>query len=336
MKLNELKVGDQIDYKNHVGRKGYKSRTGTIIQITPKHITVQGAKYPDTILIRNITTGETAITAVNGELVKQPQVNEDEVLEKAVELAGTGLSIPEIAEKLSIQSGWLGKRLETTLRSRAYKVNEELHKQNRLDKAKQQGEGEDTMTVARKNKAEIMAKVKNLREQGMSMTKIAKVVDVPEGTLWSWAHKEKQQTPNPEPEKVGRQDPAQGKEEPAGTSVAEDVNEVKSDNYLKCDDCGELIEMEKSCLADPRNQQVNRPKVLCPECFLKYKLIPGFTEKDDNPIPYTPVDMKPAFINLDKFKVRWIRDVMYEEDLEPSVQLQIVGAIQGLQIPEVG
>jgi len=45
-------------------------------------------------------------------------------------------------------------------------------------------------------------------------------------------------------------------------------------------------------------------------------------------------EQKAPAVDFNKLKVRWIRDVMYEEGLDPSVQLQIIGAIQGLQIAQ--
>ena len=136
--------------------------------------------------------------------------------------------------------------------------------------------GEDTM--ARYNWNELWPKVLELQAQGKSVTDIAAELEIDRKVLTSKIYREEnKQTPTPEPEKVGRQDPVQENVE----SATEIIPELE---YLK--QTGK--EEEYGCPFDEPAFNPNPPEDN------------DFTAEDDEPIPYTPVENP---FDLNRFKI---------------------------------
>lgn len=197
MILPDLKVGDDIEYLNRLGKKRYKRKTGKIIQITPKHITIQGAKYPDTILINNLNTGEIVITEVNGKKVTKTRIDEKEILAKAMKLSDEGLTILEIADQLKVQSGWLGLKLDKALTERAMQEYKEQRKEKGSGvwgqvKSNQKQEGEEIMQKMQKiiDWETVWPQVEELRSQGKNLKRISEELGISYRTLYSKVYRE--------------------------------------------------------------------------------------------------------------------------------------------------
>ena len=63
MKLSDIKPGMEIKYRGRVYGHGNlmgkdKTKTGIIKQVTPNLIAVQGQRYPDTILVNDLLSGQ--------------------------------------------------------------------------------------------------------------------------------------------------------------------------------------------------------------------------------------------------------------------------------------
>ena len=72
MKLSDIKPGMTIEYRGRVyGHRNLigkdKTKTGIIKQVTPNLIAVQGQRYPDTILVNDLLSGQVQITNLKGE-----------------------------------------------------------------------------------------------------------------------------------------------------------------------------------------------------------------------------------------------------------------------------
>jgi hypothetical protein len=72
MKLSDIKPGMTIEYRGRVYGHGNlmgkdKTKTGIIKQVTPNLIAVQGQRYPDTILVNDLLSGQVQITNLKGE-----------------------------------------------------------------------------------------------------------------------------------------------------------------------------------------------------------------------------------------------------------------------------
>ena len=81
MKLSDIKPGMEIKYRgrvyghrNLIGKQ--ETRTGTVTQVTPNLIAVQGQRYPDTILVNDLLSGQVKIISLKGEGLgdQQPSV----------------------------------------------------------------------------------------------------------------------------------------------------------------------------------------------------------------------------------------------------------------------
>lgn len=225
MSYLNIKPGDEIDYTvKH--RNNQHKKWGEVIQVTQKVITVQGQRYPDTILLADIDTGEVVITKINGQPFIKPEVDEDLVISQALELFKTGMSIKEIADHLGVQSGWLGLKLE--------KANKEQAQQNYLESRAENGsgvfgqlkkegneKGEDTVAkgveMDKAQKQRLLNQAKELMRMGLNMNKAAETIGVPAGTLSGWFKQEekKQQTQGSDPGQVASQDPDKESQESA-------------------------------------------------------------------------------------------------------------------------
>ena len=72
MKLSDIKPGMEIKYRGRVYGHGnlmgkQKTRTGTVTQVTPNLIAVQGQRYPDTILVNDLLSGQVKIISLKEE-----------------------------------------------------------------------------------------------------------------------------------------------------------------------------------------------------------------------------------------------------------------------------
>ena len=97
--------------------------------------------------------------------------------------------------------------------------------------------GEDKMSKDKRNpgpkredREEIMEKVRELVAKGTSVRKAAKLLNVPESTIYAWLAKERKkaqkQAQEPVPAQVGSQEPKQEAQEPANQSVAQEKPEI--------------------------------------------------------------------------------------------------------------
>ena len=72
MKLSDIKPGMEIKYRGRVYGHGnlmgkQKTRTGTVTQVTPNLIAVQGQRYPDTVLVNDLLSGQVKIISLKEE-----------------------------------------------------------------------------------------------------------------------------------------------------------------------------------------------------------------------------------------------------------------------------
>jgi len=111
----------------------------------------------------------------------------------------------------------------------------------------------------REDREQIMKRVRQMIAEGTSVRKAAKLLDVPESTIYAWLAKERKkaqkQTPDPTSAQVGSQEPKQEAQEPANQSVAQEKPEITV-----------------------RKQ--------------------GFGPEDEEPIPYWPVDLRDLIAEL--------------------------------------
>lgn len=130
------------------------------------------------------------------------------------------------------------------------------------------------------------------------------------------------QTPDPEPEKVGRQDPVQEAQEPAGNSVQETVPPVKMPLGM------ELPPERVSYTSTQYQEQI---------AIAQGNYSPDdndFTLEDEEPIPYI---VAPAF-DLAPVKIQLICTALaeYKDQLLPAdIALELVRAIGDIQFPGV-
>ena len=72
MKLSDIKPGMEIKYRGRVYGHGnlmgkQKTRRGTVTQVTPNLIAVQGQRYPDTVLVNDLLSGQVKIISLKEE-----------------------------------------------------------------------------------------------------------------------------------------------------------------------------------------------------------------------------------------------------------------------------
>ena len=204
---------------------------------------------------------------------------------------------------------------------------------HRSGQGRPQKESEDDIMKGIKTdentRAEKVKQAQVLMKNGMTMTKAAETIGIPVGTLAGWLkqEKKKQQTPVT----AANQEPAQGVDKSAVKSVEQLKTEVK-DRFTDADDqpipyavkvnWSEAWPKAQELLSQGMTQAAAAAELGISIDSLRHKI-----ERERK-------KMKTPAVDLDTFKVRWIKDVMYEEGLDPSVQMQIVGAIQGLQIAQ--
>lgn len=107
MQLSDIRPGDEIEYIYYAGRQNFKRRIGKVVQVTPRFISLQGERYPDTILVNDLLVGTTMITKFKkGEevfMVKgRPIPNKSEMLTKAKEMINSGATIRKAAQAVGV------------------------------------------------------------------------------------------------------------------------------------------------------------------------------------------------------------------------------------------
>lgn len=183
----------------------------------------------------------------------------------------------------------------------------------------------------------IVARTQELAaELGISLYKASQIVAKETGlhrtTVYNHA-RAMLQAPSPEPAAAANQEPEREEAESAENSVAYDHEEVEKGGFTADDDepIPYTVTTVKVNWAEvwPRAQQLlskGLSQVAVAEQLgitinsLRHKVERERKKKQ----PSKTVD-------LDKYKVKWIRDVMLD-DLDPAVQLQIVATIQGMEI----
>ncbi len=107
MKLSDIKPGMIIEYRGRVYGHGNligrdKTRTGTVTQVTPNLIVVQGQRYPDTILVNDLLSGQVKIISLKGEGEMVKKLDWETLGPQIDELRAQGKTIKAIAEELGI------------------------------------------------------------------------------------------------------------------------------------------------------------------------------------------------------------------------------------------
>jgi transposase len=210
-------------------------------------------------------------------------------------------------------------------------------------------EEEEGMRAVSLDKEKMVAKARELMSQGRSMNKAAQELGVPIGTLAYWLKKDKEQTPSPEPAEAVNQEPEREEVESAENSIFEKGDNTKiykpqrttytSTQYheqlkgftLK-DDVPKPWTEEDKQLAHRLRDEGYTLRQISDRMGFTYSQIKGFFERErerkrkQSKLEQTDV--------LDQYKAKWIRDIMFD-DLDPTMQLQIVSAIQRIVL-EVG
>ena len=107
MKLSDIKPGMEIKYRGRVYGHGNlmgkdKTKTGIIKQVTPNLIAVQGQRYPDTILVNDLLSGQVKIISLKGEGEMVKKLDWETLGPQIDELRAQGKTIKAIAEELGI------------------------------------------------------------------------------------------------------------------------------------------------------------------------------------------------------------------------------------------
>ncbi len=193
----------------------------------------------------------------------------------------------------------------------------------------------------------IVAKAKQIMtEQDVSLYKASGIVAQETGlhrtTVYNHA-RAMLQAPSPEPAEAANQEPEREETEPAGNSVAQPQRttytstqyqeSVEKGGFTADDDYPipytvttvkvnweEVWPRAQELLAKGMSQVAVAEQLGITIDSLRHKVERERKKKQ----PSKTVD-------LDKYKVKWIRDVMLD-DLDPGVQLRIVAAVQGMEI----
>ncbi len=107
MKLSDIKPGMEIKYRGRVYGHGNlmgkdKTKTGIIKQVTPNLIAVEGERYPDTILVNDLLSGQVQITNLKGEGEMAKKLDWETLGPQIDELRAQSKTIKAIAEELGI------------------------------------------------------------------------------------------------------------------------------------------------------------------------------------------------------------------------------------------
>lgn len=140
MKLSDIKPGSTLEYLVAITgkRKGFYRRKGVVKQVTASTITLKGERYPDTIMVSDLISGQASILSVDGKPNTGPGKDPEEIIQKALVFWDQGLKITEIALELGVSSGWLAQRLDKAIVNRG--------KQRYYEGRKKIREGTDDMT----------------------------------------------------------------------------------------------------------------------------------------------------------------------------------------------
>ena len=152
MKLSDIKPGMIIEYRgrayghrNLIGKQ--ETRRGTVTQVTPNLIAVQGQRYPDTILVNDLLSGQVKIISLKGEGEMVKKLDWETLGPQIDELRAQGKTIKAIAEELGIG--------ETTTQS--YLANQKqtptLEPEQAANQEPDEGEGESATEIIPDTKA---------------------------------------------------------------------------------------------------------------------------------------------------------------------------------------
>ena len=101
MNLLDIQPGMTIEYRcYHLGKRIQpKTKTGTVRQVTDKLIAIQGQRYPDTILVNDLLSGQVEILKLGegDNMAKEAPTNE--VLQEVLDRKGT---ISRVAQELRV------------------------------------------------------------------------------------------------------------------------------------------------------------------------------------------------------------------------------------------
>jgi len=121
LNLVDIKPGDEIEYEQSAGRlrAHLKISKGIVIQVTASTITIKGERYPLSILINDLVSGQAKIIKLRGEdFEMQARKDRDEKTKKAQELIAGGLSVSETAKQIGVPFatlyGWLKQEKKQT------------------------------------------------------------------------------------------------------------------------------------------------------------------------------------------------------------------------------
>ncbi|NLW90014.1 MAG: hypothetical protein GXY34_00210 [Syntrophomonadaceae bacterium] len=100
MNLSAIMPGMEIEYRSRDGKRKTRVRTGTVRQVTKSCIAIDGPKYPDTILVNDLLSGQTEILNLGeGEIDMAKVAPTKEVLQEVFDRKGT---VSRVAQELRV------------------------------------------------------------------------------------------------------------------------------------------------------------------------------------------------------------------------------------------
>lgn len=115
MQLSDIHPGAEIEYWCRKNKRAHHIRTGTVKQVTPRMIAVQGQKYPDTILVNDLLSGQTAIVKITQEGendMGRRELDWEVLVPKILELEAEGKSHLDIAKELDIAISTVKRKIK--------------------------------------------------------------------------------------------------------------------------------------------------------------------------------------------------------------------------------
>ncbi|MBO8158843.1 hypothetical protein [Thermosyntropha sp.] len=166
-------------------------------------------------------------------------------------------------------------------------------------------------------------------QEGQKIGEIAEAFKIDKNKLYCkiWREKQKAKSGNqhPEPELNSKLVESQENQESTRQAVLVEELEDKDDECNTCDDCGVVLKDGEDIFIEPGFYQVDRPKVVCAECFKKYPE----KEKSYNATVAVTYD-------LDQIKLSLIELFLSNykfRDLSAKDKLTLVGALKDMEVP---
>ncbi len=179
---------------------------------------------------------------------------------------------------------------------------------------KEEDDAEMAIKYTKEEKAELLVKAKKLMAEGMSMSKAAKEIGVPVGTLGYWVAIDKKQTPDPEPEELGGTKPVEEKREPAEEIIPE--TGCPFDEPVYNPDNDEQKQINDKCFKYMQDAY--------PDVFGASE--EDFGAADEDPIPYIPAKE----FDSDRFKLKLleaIRECSWLDNAPDKITLAVMDAV---------